>query len=128
MEKNFVPYNIALVLEELGFDEECLKHYCKHWKDDLPYLRDQSHPSYPEHWQENTTINAPLWQQAFDWFREEFDYNVSIYGRKSMGYDYRINGILINSVRDTIVSNYVWKTYEEARLACLEKLIEIAKE
>ena len=67
MEEQFIPYEQALELKELGFDEECLKHYCKHWKDDLPYLRDQSHPSYPEHWQENTTINAPLWQQAFDW-------------------------------------------------------------
>ena len=27
MEKEFVPYKIALKLEELGFIEECLKYY-----------------------------------------------------------------------------------------------------
>lgn len=124
IEKQFIPYTLALKLKELSFNKPCFA-----WYDANSFSTVEIEYDYKEnidlYYKESCT--APLWQQAFDWFRDEFDYNVSIYGRKSMGYDYRINNILINSVRDTIISDYVWKTYEEARLACLEKLIEIIR-
>ena len=130
LEKEFVPYELTLELKKLGFDEECLKHYCKHWKDDLPYLRDQSHPSYPEHWQENTTINAPLWQQAFDWFREKHnltsEQSIEQHRRKTdKKWMYSITWLIEDAMYTH--SKITYSSYQEARLACLEKLIEIVK-
>ena len=74
--KNFVPYELALKLKELGFDRECIAYYYGVGKDlyfwNVPEgLRGgknttdfkESLPHLPEN-----NCTALLWQQAFDWF------------------------------------------------------------
>lgn len=107
MEKEFVPYEIALKLRELGFDEECFRTYSST--------------------NETSTIifngvNVPLWQQAFDWFREKHNFYSFI---KPLKFTNKIEFYIYED--DRTFSNSTYLTYEEARLECLKKLIELCK-
>ena len=98
MEKEFVNYEQALALKELGFDEPCLKTMLDF---DITYGSD---------------VKMPLFQQTFRWFREKYKmYYVIV---KAESWFYTINGC--NTQEG-------FNTYEEAELACLNKLIEIVK-
>ena len=103
MNKEFVPYDIALALKELGFDERCLGYYYNYkgdWR--LEYEDASDYGEYDE------IVNAPLYQQAFRWFREK----------------YKQSHIwMMDDLLDT--GEY---TFEEAQDACLRKLIEIVKD
>jgi hypothetical protein len=71
MKEQFVTYEIALKLKELGFDEECLGWF---WGKN-PKLA-LGHVKITE--LIGTAILAPIWQQAFDWFREKHDIHITI--------------------------------------------------
>ena len=103
----FIPYEQALELKELGFKEECLSYY--------------EGESFSYHLATMTSgddyiIPAPLYQQAFRWFREKYNLHHFI---ERDGYVYY--AVCQHSF------NEACKTYEEAELACLKKLIEIVK-
>lgn len=68
MKKQFVTYEIAIKLEELGFNEKCLGSYCVTPKFDAGDF--ELGVSY--------SLKAPLWQQAIDWLREEHKLHVSV--------------------------------------------------
>ena len=110
--KDFIPYEQALELKELGFDEPCFKVY-----DTMGYVQD-----------EQTMLNmkldycsAPLYQQAFRWFREKYGLVIVIKPisdiKLELGYNLTKNGLIMKACT----------TYEEAELACLIKLIETVK-
>ena len=111
MKNEFTPYDIALDMKGIGFDEDCLRSYSINDIDDdggiiyKPELQDFVDPNY---------IKAPLYQQAFRWFRDNYHLHITITSFRSkwrMGH--------------TVVKMY--DTYEEAELACLRKLIKIVK-
>ena len=127
MEEEFVTYEIALRLKELEFDEECLASYHNtkiigYEKESWLVLNEDS-----DQFLESTFIcKAPLWQQAFRFFREKYGLHYIICKNIQMdGYGYR-EVILIPYMEEN--KNTIFKTYEEAELACIRKLIEIAKE
>jgi len=139
LNKEFVPYEIALALKELGFDEPCLGI---HYNEGLnPSFMVAS--QYGEHGAtSNGGILAPLYQQAFRWFREKYNvsYSIDWMSRSSEfynGYYVHFRGLNGNNINEEnfIVLNDelppegygVYKTHEEAELACLVKLIEIIK-
>lgn len=131
MEKEFIPYDLALELKELGFNEGVLAQYrvdgylC--WgKDDCSLGSDISDEDYKNNCFSEFGCRAPLWQQAFRFFREKYGLHYIICKNIQMdGYGYR-EVILIPCTEEN--ENTIFKTYEEARLECLKKLIEIAKE
>jgi hypothetical protein len=113
MEKEFVPYEQALALKELGFDEECFAYY---YNKELSF---GARVAYGE------VIECPLKQQVFRWFREKHN----LIGLVEGGYDDGKNiftYIIWNDFKDDWCNEYV-STYEEAELECLKKLIEIVK-
>ena len=147
----FVKFEQALALRELGFDEPCFTSY-----DDEGDLRnpfDYSNSEYDHnrryigdtknfvHNSELTIENfignkdfytqfiaAPLYQQAFRWFREKYVLHSYIETSQSitngyLAYDYVILGEGIKTEDD----GRTLTTYEEAELECLNKLIEIVK-
>jgi hypothetical protein len=131
MEKEFVSYEIALALKELGFDEPCFMFYEQGTKDkylqqgvDDDYWGDYSEPrdwnSIPNKpWKPFCQcISAPLYQQAFRWFREKYDLHSYIEGA------YPWFRFYINS-EDDRCEGYKHLLFEEAELECLKKLIEI---
>ena len=74
MKNQFVTYEIALKLKELGFDEYCFAHYCN---GDLITKTAILKSSTMQYYQQNNInpsnqykdkkCTAPLWQQAIDW-------------------------------------------------------------
>ena len=125
-ENEFIPYEQALELKELGFDEDCLKQYSLDYNPenkslnvvlfDISYFIVTDNENYP--------IKAPLYQQAFRWFREKY---------KLISYikEYREDGkfIVYEGIIEYPNGFYEFNNfkYEEVELACLKKLIEIAK-
>jgi len=99
MNKEFIPYEQALALKELGFDEPCMSS------------RDMNNGE--------GLIQIPLYQQAFRWFREEHKLFTSI----NVNYCY-----IIYKDDELYEESNDYKTYEEAELECLKQLIKIVKE
>jgi hypothetical protein len=120
MEKEFVTYETALALKDLGFDEECLDNYNIYgslWGMRLKY---QS--------QLDKACLAPLKQQVFRWFREKYGWYANLSSwihEPEMGtyHEYEIYG-----TPDSAHNWTPFKTYEEAENACIDKLIEIAEQ
>jgi hypothetical protein len=123
MEKEFIHYEQASALKELGFEspypiggyqggkvfyyENGELHY-----DGRPMYSSDAHSGQ---------LLAPLYQQASRWFREKY-FIVSYIVPRNGKYTYNIISNSIKSERNG------FKTYEEAELECLKKLIEIVKE
>ncbi len=127
MENEFIPYEQALELKELGFDEPCFATYEKLNESILiqdatrPFVNTNSRLSHFED-QEGyiEQCTAPLYQQAFRFFRENYpdlDFGFGKIYNGTNKYHYHIN----------LVWEFFEGTYEEAELACLKKLIEIVK-
>jgi len=138
MKKEFIPYEQALALKKLGFDEPCFGWYDSEYQEILNY--DHTH-NYCG-WLNGNHCTAPTFSQAFRWFREKYNisYSIDWMSRSSEfynGYYVHFRGINDNKINQEnfIVLNdelpskgyKVYKTYEEAELACLIKLIEIVK-
>lgn len=122
LENEFIPYEQALALKELGFDEPCFAIHS--------FIDNELNFMYVNSFHTNNDVNelsatAPLYQQAFKFFREKGyeNYCPPTYddktGKKSYQYIIRWNGN-IEALRDI-------QSYEEAEIACLNKLIEIVK-
>jgi len=143
MEKEFVPYDRALKLKEIGFDiesdnlyfhswgnvSESNKKYCtigklyNIWKD-----VDETGCFYPHVLScpnsgriQDHFILAPTFSQAFRWFREKHGLVFNLVGSGP----YYPSIALTYMDGDSDIELYEFDTYEEAELACLDKLIEI---
>lgn len=76
MKDQFIPYNLALKLKELGFKEDCLRTYSWYYspyfggKEDIStvkLLNEEEVRSEVIQEKPRKYCPAPLWQQAFDW-------------------------------------------------------------
>jgi|688.fasta_scaffold1385850_1 hypothetical protein len=122
MTKEFTPYDRSLKLKAIGFDEPCFGYYLQN-KRFISYEERRSMPK-----QTKDAISAPLFQQAFRWFREEYKFHAEI-----RSYTAKYFTIIIQELKDIV--RYLeyggidlkFNTYEEAELACLDKLIEIVE-
>jgi hypothetical protein len=128
IKKEFVPYELALKMRHLGFDEPCLGSYYNYseenFKEDKFDYRGELNIEYSIYNENTYYILAPLFQQSFRWFREKYRLSVLIHDCLD---DYIGEIVEWTIAEDKViheVSNRI-DTYEEAELACLEKLIEI---
>ena len=121
MTQEFVPYEHALALKELGFDEPCFGGYdmetLKLW---IGYLNDG------EQFNREYYYPAPTFSQAFRWFRKKYNLKSWVEEYTKNKYIYEIRPHKITDYKEGEI--YVYATYEEAEIACLNKLIEIVKE
>jgi len=130
MEKEFLPYNLALRMKALSYKEKVLTYY----ENGVPKLYNDILG-----WDFNssflTCCSRPTFQSAFNWFREKYNINTYI---TSKTLD---NGNVVfipngRTIPDTIkngfivdIIRYMSKTsYREAEIACLEELIEIVEQ
>lgn len=119
MEKEFIHYEQALELKELGFNEPCLGYY----------TGDKKHLVIrPNMGRQNEELNyivctAPTFSQAFRWFREKCGLNSHIHQENRDEYSYCCG----QGYSDEIGGYLGFETYEEAELECLKKLIETTK-
>ena len=121
--KEFVPYNEALALKELGFDEPCFGYYSN---GNLVY------GNHTNNMMQRFRYSAPTFSQVFRWFREKYDLHSEILLDQTTQPKYCFE---IHKYEDfgnyeeiRIGEWFLYRTYEEAELACLVKLIEIVKE
>jgi hypothetical protein len=123
MEKEFIPYELALALKELGFDEPCFFSY-DYWNTERLA---NTYYNYVNYNVREKSVSAPLYQQAFRWFREkyEFEFHIGCYRHTSVKY-YQVYIDDVLGKRSYSFGKSL--TYEEAELECLKKLIEIVKE
>ena len=133
MNKEFIPYEQALELKELGFNEECFGCYelaeVRDYKNNGLEIRNEivlnTLNGYRKYDDESQTC-APLYQQAFRWFRE--NHSISSYIEEVLDEDddmIRYEAYIKSP--NGLFGAMARKTYEEAELACLKKLIETAK-
>jgi hypothetical protein len=121
MTKEFVNYEEALALKELGFDEPCFRWYDERWGDDLQQDKFNTNKDL---FMTDLDCSAPLYQQAFRFFREKYGYDVSI---KKKRFEIEKLEIYGESNPDYYFTDFPFDSYEESELECLKKLIEIVK-
>jgi hypothetical protein len=137
MKKEFVPPKESLALKELGFNEPCLSYYFSDGtfndaseEDDILYPGDprfhsDTNSSLSEYLEDELKYNAiaaPLYQQAFRWFREKYDIKPCFDWHPTEEYRY-----CIYYSKNTYFQKCDFLTYEEAELECVKKLIEISQ-
>jgi hypothetical protein len=115
MKEQFVPYELALKLKQLGFDESCLAY----WDDDKVFNLNEEYLKGTD--MDSTWLTAPLFQQAFRWFRKQ-KFLIDLTSLNSDEYEFYIQWSFAYSFLSDI-----YKTYEEVELACLNKLIDIVE-
>ena len=133
LEKDFVPCEPSLALKELGFDEPCFANYTVIPEDGIDWftipeqgITDKtsfgSSKNYnSKFFEEEGTISAPTFSQAFRWFRKNHKLSAIL---SQFGYAIEDEyGQIIYNIDD----DEKHLCYEEAELACLIKLIEIVK-
>jgi hypothetical protein len=126
MKEEFVKYYQALALKELGYDEPYIAYYIA---DRLFITNDIVYNSA-----DIPVIKAPLKQQVFRLFREKYSLLPNIWSGKInhifYGYDIlhiKKQKFVINNT-DLGGGDCDYDTYEEAENACIDKLIELAKQ
>jgi len=127
MEKEFVKYEQVSALKELGFDERCIGRYCivTEWEEPTGEILLQFIDCELS---EKILVKAPLKQQVFRWFREKYGWYANLSSwihEPKLGtyHEYEIYGN-----PNGVYGEDKYDTYEEAESACIDKLIEIAKQ
>jgi hypothetical protein len=149
MNREFTPYDRALKLKELGFVDECMAYYTisltevEHkedgttgpfgWKKGEVFFEkrffknnSQGIDGSNENWLE---AGAPLFQQAFRWFRDEHGVSIYVSPLEDGSAFYHMVYTNINVPFSNRICSLPskWNTYEEAELACLDTLIELVE-
>ncbi len=128
MEKEFVTYEQALALKELGFNDKCIKYWVGeiHEKS-IVFVLDSEKLNDDE-------LLSPLKQQVFRWFREKYNFLYNIFPLQisaSTKTGYRFSWEIYNYTPewlendDSLLGYY---SFEEAEDDCINKLIELAKQ
>jgi hypothetical protein len=116
MSKEFIPFTEALAIKELGYRENCMRYY-------------NSEKQLVNYFNISTTA-APLYQQAFRFFREKYNLCFNSYPIQPIEgpevYVGRINQTFVDTDNGIAINHF--KTYEEAELTCLRKLIKIVQD
>jgi len=108
LQLEFIPYNEAKELKELGFNEPCLATFSGETFDIQLQV-----PS------DDYFTAAPTWRQAFKFFREKY---------KLSGTPTHQSYEIYNLISEECINEvYPIDTHEEAEISCLKRLIEIAK-
>jgi hypothetical protein len=125
MTKEFIPYEQALELKELGFDEACI---CYYDIEDSYKLKPTPMKEEVNAFHFNSTsimVAAPLCQQAFRWFREKCDFYAEIFVDDDKTFGFLISSFIekgeLARIDKPIKRQFA--TYEEAELECLKWLI-----
>lgn len=155
METEFIPYKQALALKRLGFNVKCCGRYYDeyegknelmtffphHCKDYNGVLVDANPKSFFFGRASNSPyVSVPTYSQSFKWFREKQSLypEIMIDQTSSPKFCFKISEFTGNP-KDLSETEWSWnqipndadwgldRTYEEAELACLIKLIELCQ-
>lgn len=137
----FVPYELVVKLKSLGFNEPCFAFYQLGYAEITPFMVDDDeqyrltgwrtcrNSEIPEHY-----TSAPTFSQAFRWFRDKYrmfhevfiDTEPTVDEPDKLEFTYLILH-MVGTQEMFTSKNKRFDTYEEAELACLDKLLEIVE-
>lgn len=122
IESNFVSYQIAVDMKSIGFDEPCFGWFILEGDGAKSMFVPEKCPK-----QDIGLCLAPTYSQCFRWFREK--HNLPNHIHTMWQHDWNDYSYQWHITEDKKEWNCIehFKTYEEAELACLKKLIEITK-
>lgn len=136
MTTEFIPYEEALAIRQLGFNEPCMAiYYSKDksfsWHHHIDHTNQEPLLESGEY-----NISAPLYQQAFRWFREKHKLHPFIMSDNCVKDTYGYNIGFLTEEDDLHMMEGIckvevkleFKIYEKAELECLKQLIKIVKE
>lgn len=128
MQKEFVEYELALRMKVLGFDEpNSLGFHILNPTD----IRGNTVRFWSEYNKSHKiSCNAITYRSSFRWFRDKYDLDSYIMPTRlktKKVYDYYIWFINEEDEKDLFIGMNNQYDYEEAELACLEKLLEIVE-
>ena len=144
MKKEFVPYELAVKLKDLGFDEPCFGYYVDGELRGInlgieelggiePYYQRFGFHTLNNHDIDNPNkivVTAPTFSQVFRWLLNRHNLYGIIIPTETMNWTFKTMTV-VEDVIEVPPYNHVdandYSTYEEAELACLEKLIEIVE-
>ncbi len=115
MNKEFIPYEQALELKELGFKENCFRGYMFQYGEWI--ISDMMHDNI-------CSLHAPLYQQAFRWFRERYGLYSEIFVDDNKTFGFLISSFIEEGRLDKPITRQ-FDSYDEAELGCIKQLIEI---
>lgn len=150
MNREFVSYEIAVGVRELGFNEPCFTTYdleCKlrnpfdyaksEYDLHLPYIEDT------KGWIRNSDltienfngpahlymqfVTAPLYQQVIRWFREKYGLHSIIDITIENNWYFSIFNLNEKRNSEIEIDGIIFDTPEKAEQACVIKLIELVK-
>ena len=136
-----VPLDIAQELKKIGFNEPCL-YYNSEAISGMGYqcieIEERIHNEDPnvielrelKYFNYNKTkgcTSIPTWEQAFEWFRKNGLFHNIAMGRDSMEEDVDFQSYVCKEDARIVALLSQQNTYEEAREALLNKLIEVYK-
>ena len=139
MSKEFVTYDIAEKLKNLGFNEPCFATYFN--VDNL--LSDKDTSVYSEandHNKYETRFSAPTWQSAFEWLRNTHNLHgevhllagSNVHGLRKKGFEkvylWFIHDLNEKRWSDGETVSEQFYSVRDAEIDCLQKLIGLAKE
>ncbi len=139
MKKQFVSYEIALALKEVGFNEPCIFGYNDYnaLKANIAITNADTDDKISNN-RFYSNLKAPLWQQVIDWFRIKYKLSIEIDlidNSKEFYYEYSI--VCSNNRQyddehmieqaEILYNNLKFKSYEDAREAAILKTIELCK-
>jgi hypothetical protein len=120
-EKDIVSFDQALELCSIGFDKSTFCHYTIETRQLCLSSLDEDGLYMPD-----KDIAAPTKSQVFRWFREKYELVPLIdIGVHEFSFKIFKNGKSITPLKDYLDFN---RMYEEAENACINQLIEIAKQ
>jgi hypothetical protein len=136
MNKEFIPYELALELKQLEFDEPCFAFYQVEYHENSPIMVDDDAQYLSTGFRtcKNSEIashytSCPTYSQAFRWFRDKHNLRCQINYiggliNKTTWWDISVIGHYNTNPKEWEMK---YQPYEEAELACLKKLIELTK-
>ena len=125
MEKEFVTYEIALALKELGFNEPCFGFFTDS-KNLVPASYSKEGTEYPTNldlimdW-----ASAALWQQAITWFEDRYQMSINLY-KVSDSFVYTISVPYHSEIEGFHLEYFYEDSYHRTKDAVL-KAIELIK-
>lgn len=133
MKSQFVSYEIALALKELGFDEPCIKYMQGNSFDVNSTSVNECVPVLAENFNvKQDCVSIPLYQQVEQWFREKHQIIIAVYAYHDLDAIDEVDQILweftLWDKEWNDVSDYTYyHSYEEARDAAILEAIKIVK-